>query len=107
MEVPYKKERAGDGKEWLVHELFELQAKRTPDQVAVYFKGQELTYFELNKKADLIAGNILKNDRQSSIVGISSTRNIHMIADLLAILKAGKAYLPLDPDDPPIAFARY
>src|SRR6202035_5734203 len=84
-----------------IHELFEHQSELTPDGVSVYFNGRELSYSELNRKANLLSDHIIKNDSGSSIVGISATKNIEMIVGLLAILKAGKAYLPLDPNYPP------
>ena len=61
---------------------------------------QKLTYGELDEKANLLSQIILKNSPKSSIVGISTTRSIETIVGVLAILKSGKAYLPLDPSYP-------
>jgi amino acid adenylation domain-containing protein len=83
-----------------IHELFEHQQRQTPHLSAVYFGGMELTYTELNRKADLLAYYLIKTFPKIDIIGISSTRGLEMIIGVIAILKAGKAYLPLDPGFP-------
>ncbi len=65
-----------------------------------YFEGKELTYSALNERADELAQHIHIHSPNSSFVGVSTTRSIEMIIGVLAILKAGKAYLPLDPAYP-------
>jgi amino acid adenylation domain-containing protein len=100
MGYPDKTGGQDNGKEKFIHELFEIQQMQTPDQISVSLNGRNLTYADLNRKADLLSDHLLKQDPDSSIVGISTTRNIEMIIGLLAILKAGKAYLPLDPGNP-------
>ncbi|MGQ4464646.1 amino acid adenylation domain-containing protein [Streptomyces violaceoruber] len=82
-------------------ELFEEQAARTPDNVAVEFEDTQLTYRELDEKADRLAG--LLRDRgvgPESLVAVCLPRSAEMVAVLLAVLKAGGAYVPLDPDYP-------
>ncbi|CRM72101.1 non-ribosomal peptide synthetase [Pseudomonas sp. 58 R 3] len=84
-----------------VHVLFEAQAQRQPDAVAVTYEGQSLSYGELNTLANriahrLIADGIGANDR----VAICAERSVEMVAGLLAILKAGAGYVPLDPAYP-------
>ncbi|MES2703280.1 MAG: amino acid adenylation domain-containing protein [Bacteroidota bacterium] len=84
----------------LVHHLFEQQAHATPNAVAVSFGSSTLTYSELDQKATALSLLVKRYDASSLIVGISTTRCIDMVVGVLAILKAGKAYLPLDPSLP-------
>ncbi|TRT98013.1 MAG: amino acid adenylation domain-containing protein, partial [Microcystis aeruginosa Ma_AC_P_19900807_S300] len=84
-----------------IHQLFEEQVKRTPDAVAVVCSGQQLTYNELNSRANQLAHYLRKlGVKADTLVGISLERSLEMIVGLLAILKAGGAYVPLDPDYP-------
>jgi amino acid adenylation domain-containing protein/non-ribosomal peptide synthase protein (TIGR01720 family) len=84
-----------------IHELFEIQVKKTPDSIAVVFKEQQLTYQELNYQANKIA-HYLQNlgVKPEFMVGICVERSLQMIVGLLGILKAGGAYVPLDPTYP-------
>ncbi|MEG4530220.1 amino acid adenylation domain-containing protein [Microcoleus sp. D2_18a_D3] len=85
-----------------VHELFEAQAERTPDAIAVVFKNEYLTYLELNKKANNLASYLQKiGVNREVLVGIYVERSLEMMVGLLGILKAGGAYVPLDPAYPP------
>ncbi len=85
-----------------IHQLFEEQVELTPDAVAVVFEQQQLTYQQLNTRANQLAHYLQKLGVQPDvIVGICSERSLEMIVGLLAILKAGGAYLPLDPNYPP------
>ena len=81
--------------------LFEAQANQTPDAIALTFGEQTLTYAELNRRANRI-GHTLKNQNfaPGSPVGICVERSPEMIIGLLAILKAGCAYLPLEANYP-------
>ena len=83
-------------------ELFEEQAKKTPNNIAVVFGDAELSYKELNKKADCLAGYLQKNNRiqPNDLVGIMVNRSIEMIVSIIAVLKAGGAYIPIDPNFP-------
>ncbi|NCS15837.1 MAG: amino acid adenylation domain-containing protein, partial [Microcystis aeruginosa G13-12] len=84
-----------------IHHLFEEQAARTPAAVAVVFEGQELTYQELNIQANQLAHYLKSLGVNSEVlVGIYLERSLLVIVGLLAVLKAGGAYLPLDPDYP-------
>jgi amino acid adenylation domain-containing protein len=84
-----------------VHHLFEAQAERTPDAVAVIYEGQNLTYGELNRKASRIARHLQAlGVGPESLVGISMERSIEMVLAIFGILKAGGAYVPLDPTYP-------
>jgi amino acid adenylation domain-containing protein len=84
-----------------VHELFEAQAARTPDAVAVLFEDREITYAELNSRAEALAGRLRRlGVGPDVLVGLAVERSERMIAAVLGILKAGGAYLPLDPSYP-------
>ncbi|OPY29541.1 MAG: 3-hydroxypropionyl-coenzyme A synthetase [Methanobacterium sp. PtaU1.Bin242] len=92
--APYSRDKT-------IHELFEEQVERTPDNIALIYEDEQLTYSELNKKANQIA-HILRDKgiKPDSIVGIMLERSPEMIIGLLAVLKAGGAYLPIDPSYP-------
>jgi amino acid adenylation domain-containing protein len=84
-----------------LHQRFEEHAERTPDAIAVTCEGQQLTYSELNRQANQIAHDLTaKGVGPEVVVGICTDRSIPMIVGVLAILKAGGVYLPLDPDYP-------
>ena len=84
-----------------IHQLFESQAQRTPDAVAVVYENQQLTYHELNCRANQLAHYLrgLGVGREV-LVGICVERSLLMVVGLLGILKAGGAYVPLDPEYP-------
>ena len=82
-------------------ELFESQAAQTPDAVAVSMEGQTVSYRALNAKANQMARVLsAQGVTREVIVGICLERSIEMLVALLAVWKAGGAYLPLDPDFP-------
>jgi amino acid adenylation domain-containing protein len=84
-----------------IHTLFEEQAERTPDAIAVVFENQQLTYTELNGRANQLAHYLQKlGVKADTLVGICVERSLEMMVGLLGILKAGGAYLPLDPEYP-------
>lgn len=88
-------------RETCIHTLIEAQAKRAPDAVAVQFEDQNLTYKELNKRADAIAHVLMAQGvRPGRLVGLYVNRSMDMLVGLLGVLKAGGAYLPLDPSFP-------
>ena len=84
-----------------IHELFTQQVIKTPDAIAVKFGNQQLTYTQLNQKANQLA-NYLQNCGVTSevLVGLYLERSLDILIAILAILKAGGAYLPLDPKYP-------
>ncbi|MDU9026179.1 non-ribosomal peptide synthetase [Pseudomonas corrugata] len=87
--------------EQTVHGLFEEQVQRTPDALAVLHGGQRLTYGELNEQANRLAHYLRGQGVQpDSRVAICVERGIDMVVGLLAILKAGGGYVPLDPAYP-------
>ncbi|MBW4537463.1 MAG: amino acid adenylation domain-containing protein [Pleurocapsa minor HA4230-MV1] len=84
-----------------IPQLFEAQVTKTPDAVAVVFEDSQLTYRELNSKANQLAHYLQQNGVKSEIiVGICCDRSLEMVIGLLGILKAGGAYLPIDPSYP-------
>ncbi len=93
-----------------IHQLFEAQAEQTPDAVAVVFENQQLTYQELNQKANQVAHYLQKlGVKPEILVGICTERaslsrgaslTLDAIVGLLGILKAGGAYVPIDPTYP-------
>ncbi|TPG89204.1 amino acid adenylation domain-containing protein [Brevibacillus laterosporus] len=88
-------------KDTTIHRLFEEQAEKTPDHIAVVFEDQRLTYRELNEQANQLARTLrTKAVRPESVVGLMVERSLEMIVGILGILKAGGAYLPIDPEYP-------
>ncbi|MEV0219300.1 amino acid adenylation domain-containing protein, partial [Streptomyces sp. NPDC050704] len=84
-----------------VHEVFEEQVARTPERVAVSFEGTDLTYAEVNARANRIAHSLIaRGVGPESLVGLSLERGVELVPALLGILKSGAAYLPLDPANP-------
>jgi amino acid adenylation domain-containing protein len=84
-----------------IHQLFEEQAARTPDAVALVFEDQQLSYGELNARANQLAHHLITlGVGPDVLVGICLERSLELIVGLLGILKAGGAYVPLDPSYP-------
>ncbi len=88
-------------KEQCLHHLFERAAMREPNRVALECGGQSLTYGELNAKANRLAHHLRASGVQpESCVGVFLERSLDLIVALLGILKAGAAYVPIDPSFP-------
>lgn len=84
-----------------IHQLVEIQVAKTPDAVAVIFEDRQLTYRELNQKANQLAHYLRELEvKPEVLVGVCVERSLEMVIALLAILKAGGAYVPLDPAYP-------
>ncbi|HAA31666.1 MAG TPA: non-ribosomal peptide synthetase, partial [Cyanobacteria bacterium UBA8553] len=80
-----------------IHHLFEEQVTRTPNNIAVVFENQQLTYAQLNARANQLAGYLRRRGVGLEVpVAICMERSIEMVVGLLGILKAGGAYVPLD-----------
>jgi amino acid adenylation domain-containing protein len=84
-----------------LHELIEAQVERSPEQTAVTFEERSLTYRELDSAANRLALRLQEaGTRPDAVVGVLAERSLEMVVALLAVLKAGGAYLPLDPNYP-------
>lgn len=89
-----------------IHHWFEEQVKRTPDNIAVVYENQKLTYLELNAKADRLAHYLISLGVTAEVVvALCVERSLDLIIGILGIIKAGGAYLPLDPILPAEAIA--
>ncbi|MGD0907207.1 MAG: amino acid adenylation domain-containing protein [Candidatus Acidiferrales bacterium] len=85
-----------------LHGLFETQAKRSPDAVAVEFDGTQLCYRELNERANQLAHYLHGiGVGPNTLVGVSMERSLEMVVALYGVLKAGCAYVPIDRESPP------
>ncbi|HEY6802402.1 MAG TPA: amino acid adenylation domain-containing protein [Pyrinomonadaceae bacterium] len=90
-----------DGPSVCIQELFEAQVARTPEAVAVTFEGEQLTYHELNQRANQLAHRLRESGvGPEVVVGLCLERGSEMIVSVLGVLKAGGAYLPIDPAYP-------
>lgn len=88
-------------KDKLIHRLFEEQVKQTPENLAVIFKERQLTYAELNARANQLARYLRRlGVGPESIVGLCLERSVEAVVGVFGILKAGAAYAPLDPASP-------
>lgn len=84
-----------------LHQLFEEQTARTPEAAAVAFADERLTYHELNTRANQLAHHLRAlGTGPDRLVGVYLVRSVEMVVALLATLKAGAAYVPLDPEYP-------
>ncbi|MFG3714615.1 amino acid adenylation domain-containing protein [Micromonospora sp. NPDC047730] len=84
-----------------LHGPIEERAARTPDAVAVTFEGRSVTYAELNAAANRVAHRLrAAGVGPETLVGVCAERSVELVAGLLGVLKAGGAYLPLDPEYP-------
>lgn len=84
-----------------IHQLFEAQVQRTPEAVAVVFEHEQLTYHELNRRANQLAHQLQSLGVGPEVrVGLCLERSLELVVGLLGVLKAGGAYVPLDPTYP-------
>ncbi|MGX1572664.1 amino acid adenylation domain-containing protein, partial [Paenibacillus terrae] len=87
--------------EQTIHGLFETQAAQTPEQAALFFEGEQLTYRELNERANRLARTLRSQGvTKDRLVGLMTERSVDMIVGIFGILKAGGAYVPIDPTYP-------
>jgi amino acid adenylation domain-containing protein/FkbM family methyltransferase len=84
-----------------LHELFEEQVARTPEAAAVVYEGEQLTYRELNERANQLARHLQGlGVGPDVVVPFCMERSLELVIGLMGVLKAGGAYLPLEPNDP-------
>lgn len=94
-ELPYDRDTC-------VHQLIAKQAELSPDSVAIEFEDTQLTYRELNQRANKLAHYLVSQGvSQNKLVAVLLDRSHEMVVALLAVLKAGGAYIPVDPNFPP------
>lgn len=99
--VEFNATRTEYPREQCIHQLFEAQAAREPGAIAVEYDGRQLTYGELNRRANQIAHELIAlGVRPDDRVAICVERSLDMAAGVLGILKAGGAYVPIDPAYP-------
>ncbi|MCY8121175.1 surfactin non-ribosomal peptide synthetase SrfAA [Bacillus spizizenii] len=92
--TPYPKDKT-------IVQLFEEQAAKTPDHPALQYEGKSLTYRELNERANRLARGILSlGAGEGRTAAVLCERSMDMIVSILAVLKAGSAYVPIDPEHP-------
>ena len=98
----WNRTRAEYPRDSLFHRLFEAQAARTPDAAAVSRAGRELSYRQLNGRANLLARTLVADGvGPESVVALLAERGVELLTAIIAVFKAGAAYLPLDPVAPP------
>ncbi len=96
--VEWNQTRADYPREKCIHQLFEEQVARTPDSIAVVFEDRKLTYAELDAASNRLAHHLQSlGVVPETTVGICLDRSLEMLVALLGVLKAGSAYVPLDP----------
>lgn len=84
-----------------LHRLFESQAEKTPENIAVVFESQSITYRELDEKSNQVAGFLHERGaNRNELIGLLTHRSIETIINMIGIVKAGAAYIPLDPEYP-------
>ncbi|MCY9027723.1 surfactin non-ribosomal peptide synthetase SrfAA [Bacillus inaquosorum] len=97
----FNPERTPYPKDKTIVQLFEEQAAKTPDQPALQYEGESLTYRELNERANRLARGILSlGAGEGRTVAVLCERSMDMIVSILAVLKTGSAYVPIDPEHP-------
>ncbi|WP_430412120.1 amino acid adenylation domain-containing protein [Kordia sp.] len=84
-----------------IHKLFEIQADTTPNKNAIVFENNALSYKELNQKANTLASVLQqKGIRKGEVIAVMTSTSLEMIIALVAVLKAGGSFLPIDPANP-------
>jgi len=98
----FSKIEAADRHSECLHLLFEAQVEQTPEAIALIFEHQRLTYREVNNRANKLAHYLLQSQlKPETLVSICADRSVEMVVALLAVLKVGAAYVPVDPAYPP------
>jgi len=99
--VEWNNRQVDYGPDRCLQQLIEAQVERTPEAVALVYEGQQLTYAELNRRANQL-GHYLRAQGvgPEALVGVLMERSLDLVVGLLGVLKAGGAYVPLDPGYP-------
>ncbi|NCY26769.1 MAG: hypothetical protein EBX37_18640, partial [Alphaproteobacteria bacterium] len=86
----------------VIHSIFEEQAEKDPDNVAIVYEGISLSYGELNERANKLANYLLSNHKimPDNMIALCLDRSEQMIISIIGVLKAGAGYVPIDPDYP-------
>lgn len=94
--------RAAEDQPWrAIHEIVEEHARRTPDKLAAVCDGERITYAELDRRASILANRLQQaGATDDSVVALIAERSVSFIVGVLAILKSGAAWLPIEPDTP-------
>jgi amino acid adenylation domain-containing protein len=101
MVIEWNQTRSPYSNDQCIHELFQAQAERTPEQIAVHSEGHRLSYRELDRRANQLAAYLLHlGITTETAVGLCLERSVELIVAIVAALKAGAPYLPLDPEYP-------
>ena len=106
--IGWNNTKASYPKDKTIYQIFEEQVNKTPDNIAVIYEDETLSYNELNKKSNQLSRLIRekykkqnkKDLKPDNLIGLCVERSLDMIIGILGILKAGGAYVPLDPDYP-------
>ncbi|WP_420574204.1 amino acid adenylation domain-containing protein [Kordia sp.] len=100
--VDWNQTEANYPKDKTIHELFEAQVLQTPEKIAIVFEDKELTYAELNAKANQLARYIQSqtNVTPDTLIALCLDRSLETMIGILGILKSGAAYVPIDPEYP-------
>ncbi|MEM7356274.1 MAG: condensation domain-containing protein, partial [Acidobacteriota bacterium] len=104
--VSWNDSRVADGADLCLHQLIASRAAVSPEAVAVVFEDHSLSYRELDRRAGHLARHLAAlGVEPDTAVGVCIERSLELVVGLLAVLKAGGAYLPLDPEYPPARLA--
>ncbi|AOC89866.1 surfactin non-ribosomal peptide synthetase SrfAA [Bacillus amyloliquefaciens] len=96
----FNPERTAYPKDQTIVQIFEEQAQKNPDRTALQFEGETLSYQQLNERANRLARHILSAGGGGKTAAVLCERSLDMIVSIMAVLKAGSAYVPIDPEHP-------
>ncbi|WP_045926269.1 surfactin non-ribosomal peptide synthetase SrfAA [Bacillus siamensis] len=96
----FNPERTAYPKEQTIVQIFEEQARKNPDRTALQFEGETLSYQQLNERTNRLARHILSVGGGGKTAAVLCERSMDMIVSIMAVLKAGSAYVPIDPEHP-------
>ncbi|MBC8756557.1 amino acid adenylation domain-containing protein [Kordia sp. YSTF-M3] len=102
MVIDWNQTEADYAKDQTIHELFQAQVDKAPDAIALVFENQQLTYKEVNSRANQLARYLQSTTeiKSDTLIALYMDRSLEMIIGILGILKSGGAYVPIDPAYP-------